>query len=293
MFPTATMQTWWPHLLEETLFVMKFTYIFTSLLETQSDEDPVDASDNLEDDNTLPAILCIFIIFSISFTSMMFLYLKSPQLSAEDASKIKLPQNLNDAKDLGRVISNYKDDYYAHVLVAYVITYVFLQSFAIPGSIFLSILSGFLFPFPLALFLVCFCSSCGASFCYLLSAVIGKRLVKRYFPDRIKKWKSQVERHSNDLFSYITFLRITPFLPNWFINITAPVLNVPLLPFAFGTFIGVAPPSFGFISAGVELYELTTTGDAFSFKSIIIVVGSAFASLIPVIFRKRLQKKIQ
>jgi len=30
-----------------------------------------------------------------------------------------------------------------------------LQTFAIPGSIFLSILSGFLFPFPLALFLVC------------------------------------------------------------------------------------------------------------------------------------------
>ena len=33
-----------------------------------------------------------------------------------------------------------------------------LQSFAIPGSIFLSILSGFLFSFPVALFLVCFVS---------------------------------------------------------------------------------------------------------------------------------------
>jgi len=261
--------------------------------ETQSDEDPVDASDTLERDNTLPAILTIFIIFSISFTAMMFLYLKSPQLSEEDALRIKLPKNLDDAKNLGRVISKYTDDYYMHVLVAFVLTYVFLQSFAIPGSIFLSILSGFMFPFPLALFLVCFCSSCGASFCYLLSAVIGKRLVKRYFPERIKKWKAQVERHNNDLLSYITFLRITPFLPNWFINITSPVLNVPLWPFAFGTFIGVAPPSFGFISAGVELYELTTTGDAFSYKSIAIVIGSAFISLLPVLFRKSLQKKIQ
>lgn len=33
-----------------------------------------------------------------------------------------------------------------------------LQTFAIPGSIFLSILSGFLYPFPLALFLVCLVS---------------------------------------------------------------------------------------------------------------------------------------
>lgn len=33
-----------------------------------------------------------------------------------------------------------------------------LQTFAIPGSIFLSILSGYLYPFPLALFLVCLVS---------------------------------------------------------------------------------------------------------------------------------------
>ena len=33
--------------------------------------------------------------------------------------------------------------------------YISLQSFAIPGSIFLSILAGYLFSFPLALFLVC------------------------------------------------------------------------------------------------------------------------------------------
>lgn len=33
-----------------------------------------------------------------------------------------------------------------------------LQSFAIPGSIFLTILSGYLFPFPVALALVCLVS---------------------------------------------------------------------------------------------------------------------------------------
>lgn len=36
---------------------------------------------------------------------------------------------------------------------------VSLQTFAIPGSIFLSILSGYLYPFPLALFLVCLVSN--------------------------------------------------------------------------------------------------------------------------------------
>jgi len=57
--------------------------------------------------------------------------------------------------------------------------------------------------------------------------------------------------------------------------------------------LGVAPPSFGFISAGVELYVLTTTGDVMSFKSIMIVVISAILSLLPVIFKRQLKAKIE
>ena len=55
----------------------------------------------------------------------------------------------------------YKDKYYPEVITGFFCTYLFLQTFAIPGSIFLSIVSGFLFKFPVALFAVCFCSATG------------------------------------------------------------------------------------------------------------------------------------
>lgn len=48
----------------------------------------------------------------------------------------------------------------------------------------------------------------------------------------------QVDKHRDHLINYIIFLRITPFLPNWFINITSPVINVPLGVFFVGTFLG-------------------------------------------------------
>lgn len=48
----------------------------------------------------------------------------------------------------------------------------------------------------------------------------------------------QVDKHRDHLINYIIFLRITPFLPNWFINITSPVINVPLGVFFIGTFLG-------------------------------------------------------
>lgn len=113
-----------------------------------------------------------------------------------------------------------------------------LQTFAIPGSIFLSILSGFLFPFYLALLLVCCCSAIGASLCFFLSNLLGKKLVKKFFPEKAAQWAKTVAKHKHNLLNYIIFLRVTPFLPNWFINMTAPVIGVPLVPFALGTFIG-------------------------------------------------------
>ncbi|XP_020894734.1 transmembrane protein 41B [Exaiptasia diaphana] len=239
------------------------------------------------------SFIILGVIFIASLAAMMFVYTSFPELRPEDKASIKLPRNMDDAKGLGRALSKYTDDYFTQVVLGFIVTYIFLQTFAIPGSIFGSILSGFLFPFPLALFLVCLCSSVGASFCYLLSHLVGTKLVKHYIPERVEKWRSQVSHHKDDILSYIIFLRITPFLPNWFINITSPVIGVPLFPFFLGTFIGVAPPSFGFISAGVELYVLTTTGDIMSLKSIMIVVISAILSLLPVIFRRQLKSKLE
>jgi uncharacterized membrane protein YdjX (TVP38/TMEM64 family) len=163
-----------------------------------------------------------------------------------------------------------------------------LQTFAIPGSIFLSILSGFLFPFPVALLLVCTCSALGAMFCYLISAVVGHRLVHHYFPQRLKQWRQQIDRHGDDMLWYVVFLRITPFLPNWFINIASPIVGVRIPPFFWGTFLGVAPPSFFFIRAGTTLYELTTSTGHVSVTSVLVLAGLAVLSLTPVLLKKKL-----
>lgn len=145
----------------------------------------------------------------------------------------------------------------------------------------------------MALVLVCSCSAVGATLCYLLSQLVGRRLVKHYFPDRARQWAEQVDRHRNDLLSYILFLRMTPFLPNWFINLVAPVIGVPLYPFAVGTFLGVAPPSFLAIQAGKTLNTMTSSKDAFSVQSMLLLGVFALLSLAPVIFKKQFKKKLQ
>ena len=44
----------------------------------------------------------------------------------------------------------------------------------------------------------------------------------------------QIRKRRADLLNYIIFLRVTPLLPNTFINVCAPIVNVPLPHFALG-----------------------------------------------------------
>ncbi|XP_002741710.1 transmembrane protein 41B-like [Saccoglossus kowalevskii] len=246
-----------------------------------------------KDEGSTRSFILLALIFLSAVVIMSGVYWSFPKLESHEAEKIKLPQNIDDAKGLGQVLSLYKDKYYLTVLCGYFMTYIFLQTFAIPGSIFLSILSGFLFPFPLALFLVCLCSAIGATNCYLLFYLAGRNLVQKYIPEKVAEWAATVGRHRDHLLNYIIFLRITPFLPNWFINITSPVINVPLSPFFFGTFLGVAPPSFVAIQAGTTLHQLMTASDAVSWKSVIILAVLAALSLVPVLFKQKLKKKFE
>ncbi|XP_015916764.1 transmembrane protein 41B [Parasteatoda tepidariorum] len=250
------------------------------------------SKENIPVQSTRTAILILVGIFLLSVSALVYLYKSFPELEEEEAQYVKLPMDIEDAKNLGKVLARYKERYYFTVLFAFFLTYIFLQSFAIPGSIFLSILSGFLYPYPLAILLVCSCSALGASFCYLLSSQLGRKIVKRFFPERAAQWSRQVNKHHSNLLNYIIFLRITPFLPNWFINITSPVIGVPAKPFILGTFIGVAPPSFVMIQAGTTLHQLTSSKDAISGTSIFMLTLLALLSLLPILFKKKLSEKL-
>lgn len=44
----------------------------------------------------------------------------------------------------------------------------------------------------------------------------------------------QVSARRRDMLNYIVFLRVTPILPNTFINVASPIVGVPLAPFTLG-----------------------------------------------------------
>jgi len=201
------------------------------------------------------------------------------------------PTSLDDAKGLERQLRQYIGAHYLHVMLVYVVTYIFLQTFAIPGSIFLSILAGALFSFPVALLLVCFCAAVGASCANILSLVLGQGLVEHYVKTRLEEWRRMVAKNRDNLFYFMLFLRITPMVPNFFVNIASPLVNVPLPVFFIGTFFGVALPSMLFIQLGQTLQQLTSTGLPWMHLGLLTLMG--FLSLLPALYKDRIRRKFE
>lgn len=112
--------------------------------------------------------------------------------------------------------------------------YVIMQTFAVPGTITLSLLSGALYGSGRGFALVAVVSTLGSTCCYCMSALFGRPLARAVWRDRLDAFSASVAERSNDLLSYIIFLRVTPILPNVFINVASPIVGVPLWEFCLG-----------------------------------------------------------
>ncbi|KAI8340681.1 snare associated Golgi protein-domain-containing protein [Chlamydoabsidia padenii] len=227
------------------------------------------------------------ILLLVVFTALEFALLKL-NLPSVDPDALKFPRNLEDLRQLNRILSGYIDKHFINVYITFVATYIYLQSFSIPGSMWLSVLGGTLFNFWLTLFTVSMCSAVGATLSFIISGSLGSKAVMHLIGDRIAKWNEQLVRHKQNMLNYMIVLRIAPFPPNWTVNLGAPHLGVPLSTFFWGTLIGVTPPSFLHVQAGAAFDRLSSSDKLVILTplNVACLVGFAIAALIPVFIRR-------
>ncbi|KAG2206983.1 hypothetical protein INT47_008452 [Mucor saturninus] len=235
--------------------------------------------------------LATLVLLLLTFSALEYTLLKLslPAMNPEDKDGIKFPRNLEELRRLNAILSLYIDQYFLNVYFTFVITYIYLQSFSIPGSMWLSILGGTLFSFWLTLFTVSLCSAIGATIAYIISASLGSVAVIKLIGERIEKWNQQLVQHKQHMFNYMIVLRISPFPPNWIVNLGSPQLGVPIGVFFWGTFLGVAPPSFIHVQAGAALDRLSSSDklELLTLTNAACLFAVAIVALIPVFLKKR------
>ncbi|XP_061645724.1 transmembrane protein 41A-B-like [Phyllopteryx taeniolatus] len=201
--------------------------------------------------------------------------------------KLKFPSDLDELRELAEMLRFYKREHHGYVLLLFCSAYLYKQSFAIPGSSFLNMLAGAIFGPWEGLALASLLTTTGSTFCYLLSSAFGKQHVVRIFPDKVALLQRKVEENRSSLFFFLLFLRFFPMTPNWFLNITCPVLNISMSIFFFSVFIGLIPYNFICVRTGAILSEVRSLDDIFSWATLAQLLAVALAALVPGALIKR------
>lgn len=242
----------------------------------------------------MASVLWIPVLFTLASFYLYFLAISLPVGEmAEDAdySALKYPSNLSELNALASLLTKYTDNNMAYVFLLFCSAYVYKQAFAIPGSVFLNLLSGALFGVTYGFPLTCVLSAVGATCCYGLSHCFGKHHVDRYFGEKIKSLSNKVQENRDNLFFFLLSLRLFPIAPNWLMNMAAPIVGVPVHLFFFSVLFGLMPYNFICVEAGSVLSEITSTGDIFTASTTLKLALAASFAILPSILIKRCRKK--
>lgn len=213
------------------------------------------------------------------------LWVALPTLDLEDRPLLHIPKSFSDLQDLNYLLKKYRDIYPFRVVVSYVVTYLFLQAFSLPGSMYLSILGGAVWGVARALPLACACVATGASLCYFISAALGPVLLSLpSFQSRLELWSAKVSAQRANLIPFLIVVRIAPLPPHWVVNVLAPHLGIGLVPFWCSTFLGIFGVTVIHTSIGGGLDEMTSAADfhLISWRNFLTLAAVVVGAMIPV-----------
>lgn len=239
----------------------------------------------------MASIVWIPVLFGCASLYLYFLAANLPvekEIESEEYSRVlKFPSNLAELNELAALLLHYTDDHLSYVILLFCSAYIYKQTFAIPGSIFLNLLAGALFGVTYGFPLACVLSATGATCCYALSNFFGKQYILHYFSGKITPLSTKIRGHRHNLFFYLLSLRLFPVAPNWLMNMAAPVLDIPVHLFFFSVFFGLMPYNFLSVEAGGILTEITSTGDIFTTATTLKLLAAACVAILPTILVKR------
>jgi uncharacterized membrane protein YdjX (TVP38/TMEM64 family) len=147
-------------------------------------------------------------------------------------------------------LRHWVEGHLALALAAYTLLYFAVVALSIPGAAVMSIAGGFLFGWPLSAPVTVIAAVSGAAAVFqIVKTSFGAALAERAGP-----FVQRLARgFSENAFSLLLFLRLTPVFPFWAVNAVAGLSRIPLRTFVIATAIGIIPASFAFALVGSGL----------------------------------------
>ncbi|VDK49926.1 unnamed protein product [Anisakis simplex] len=233
-------------------------------------------------------------IFTSASVALWVMLWSAPGWNNSDGDAVwHLPDQFDNFTSIAEKFRAYKQRHFGYITVLFISTYLYKQTFAIPGSFFLNVIAGALYDLWIGFALVCTLTTIGSTLCYLFSELFGREYVYYYFGQRLTYLQQKIDDNSNRLLPFLLFARMFPISPSWLLNIVAPYLNIPIPIFAFSAFIGLAPYNFICVQAGYILSDLRGWDDIFNTSTMLKLCSFAVLPLAYAIFVRPRNSRLQ
>uniref|UniRef100_A0A6U4TDB1 VTT domain-containing protein n=3 Tax=Hemiselmis andersenii TaxID=464988 RepID=A0A6U4TDB1_HEMAN len=236
-------------------------------------------------------VLLLALLFSIIWASIFIFFL--PVMDAEDRARLKVPSTLAEVRETYAMLGEYRTKHYTAVMMGFSAAYLMKMALALPGSPLFNLLGGALFGVHVGFPLCLACISVGTALCYLVFNTIGGPFVRRLFVEQLARLDEGVRHHRRRLFYYLTVIRIFPMTPNFFINLAAPLIRLPIVPHVAAATCGLSPMTFLTCQAGMTLSKLHSVRDAVDKRVILSLGAIAVVSAVPLVLRRRVERSLE
>lgn len=155
----------------------------------------------------------------------------------------------------------YRDAHYLLTVLAFILAYVAIVGFSLPGATIATLTGGFLFAtFPGVLFNITG-ATLGAIAIFLAAKWgFGEQLAARMETSdgAVKRLKDGIDENQ---WSVLFLMRLVPAVPFFVANLVPALVGVPLARFAVTTFLGIIPGALVYTSVGAGLGEVFERGE--------------------------------
>jgi uncharacterized membrane protein YdjX (TVP38/TMEM64 family) len=173
---------------------------------------------------------------------------------------------------------------------AFVVIYIAVVAFSLPGATVMTLAGGFLFGVASGTALTVFSATIGATLVFLFAQrIFGADALDRLGP-RAARLAAGLRR---DAVSYLLVLRLVPLFPFVLVNLVPAFAGVRLSVFVLTTLFGILPGSVVYTLAGAGLGDVLAAGGAFEIGRVLTprvlgaLLGLATLSLAAIPLRRR------
>jgi len=180
--------------------------------------------------------------------------------------------------------------------LAYMLAYVAVVAFSLPGGLVMTVSGGFLFGALSGGILAVIGATLGASAVFLIAKTsLGDYLLQRAG----NSLQGMQKGFAENALSYMFVLRLVPVFPFFLVNLAPAFLGVSLRVYLIATFFGIMPATFVYALAGSGIGSVLEQGQEISFVGVLTpqmigaLVGLALLALLPIVYKRMHRRDVQ